>query len=111
MKIEKPVDWFDKVLPVTIAEHPEKTGGFNGTIAFYLSGDDGGEWSVKVEDGKATVSREIPADAGFSVKMKDVNFVKMMNGELAGPIAFMTGKLKFKGEISQAMKLRGLLFS
>jgi putative sterol carrier protein len=42
--------------------------------------------------------------------MKDENFVKMMNGELSGPNAFMTGKLKFKGAVSQAMKLRGLLF-
>jgi putative sterol carrier protein len=110
-KIEKPADWFDKVLPETLAENPEKTGGFVGTIVFNISGDDGGEWSVALEDGKATVSREIPADAGFSVKMKDVNFVKMMNGELSGPNAFMTGKLKFKGEISKAMKLRGLLFA
>jgi putative sterol carrier protein len=111
MKIEKPADWFDKVLPATVAEHPEKTGGFKGTIAFYIAGDDGGEWSVQVDDGKVTVSREIPPDAGFTVKMKDANFVKMMNGELSGPTAFMTGRLKFKGEVSQAMKLRGLLFA
>lgn len=109
--IEKPSDWFDKVLPETIAQHPEKIEGFNGTIAFVIKGDQGGEWSVTFDNGAVEVKEGLDESAGFSVKMKDVNFVKMMNGELSGPNAFMTGKLKFKGEISKAMKLRGLLFS
>ncbi len=110
-KIEKPRDWFDTVLPETVAEHPEKVGGFEGTITFLIKGDEGGEWSVTFTDGKIDVKEGLAEGAGFSVKMKDVNFVKMMNGDLSGPNAFMTGKLKFKGEISKAMKLRGLLFS
>jgi len=109
--IEKPADWFDKILPETVAEHPEKIAGFNGTIAFNISGDLGGEWAVTINEGKVEVRKEVAPDASFSVKIKDVNFIKMMNGELSGPNAFMTGRLKFKGEISQAMKLRGLLFS
>jgi len=40
--------------------------------------------------------------------MKDDNFVKMVNGGLSGPKAFMTGKLKFKGEMSAALKLQKL---
>jgi putative sterol carrier protein len=42
--------------------------------------------------------------------MKDEDFVKLMNGELNGQVAFMSGKLKFKGSMSTAMKLQGLLF-
>ena len=110
-KIEKPAEWFERVLPETVDEHPEKVAGFDGTIAFNVTGDEGGQWWVTITDGKVAVSREEVPDAGFSVKMKDVNFVKMMNGELSEPTAFMTGKLKFKGEVAKAMKLRGLLFS
>ena len=111
-KIEKPVEWFDKILPRTVAEHPEKVGGFEGVISFTITGENGGEWSVTFEPGGAfSVKTGADAGSGFSVKMKDENFVKMMNGELSGPNAFMTGKLKFKGEISKAMKLRSLLFS
>lgn len=110
-KIEKPIDWFNIVLPQTVKEHPEKVAGFEGTIAFSIKGDDGGEWTVNIDKGNIAVSEGLAEDAGFSVKIKDVNFVKMMNGDLSGPTAFMTGKLKFKGELSQAMKLRGLLFS
>ena len=110
-KIEKPGEWFDTILPATVAEHPEKVGGFEGTIAFTITGDAGGDWLVTFTGGKADVRQGADPAAAFSVKMKDENFVKMMNGDLSGPNAFMTGKLKFKGAVSQAMKLRGLLFS
>ena len=110
-KIAKPADWFDTVLPQTVVEHPERIAGFTGVIAFTITGDSGGEWSVAIADGKATVQAGLSPEASFSVKMKDENFVKMMNGDLSGPNAFMTGRLKFKGAIDQAMKLRGLLFS
>ena len=110
-KIEKPEDWFSIVLPETVATNPEKIGGFEGTMLFNISGEAGGQWLVTFAPGKAEVRRGSDPTAAFSVVMKDEHFVKMMNGELAGPTAFMTGKLKFKGPVMQAMKLRGLLFS
>jgi putative sterol carrier protein len=42
--------------------------------------------------------------------MKDENFMSLMNGEINGQQAFMSGKLKFKGNMSKAMKLQELLF-
>ena len=111
-QIEKPSEWFDRVLPETVEQHPEKIDGFVGTLFFQITGDDGGDWTVHFEEaGAVRVETGQATDFGFSVKMKAKNFVKMMNGEMSGPNAFMTGKLKFKGDVSKAMKLRGLLFS
>jgi len=110
-KIERPIEWFENVLPETVANEPGKTGGFEGTIAFTITGEDGGQWGVTFTPGKVDVCEGPTENPGFTVKMKDTNFTKMMNGDLSGPTAFMTGKLKFKGEISKAMKLRGLLFA
>ena len=109
-KIEKPSDWFDQ-LPETVRNHPERVEGFAGTLVFKIKGEEGGDWTVDISDGEAVVRPGDSEDAGFSVKMKDTNFVKMMNGEISGATAFMTGKLKFKGDVAQAMKLRGLLFA
>lgn len=111
-QIEKPAEWFDRVLPETVEKHPEKVDGFAGTLLFTITGEAGGVWTVHFLEG-GTIDVKIGEDGppGFTVKMKDSNFVKMMNGELSGPNAFMTGKLKFKGDVSKAMKLRGLLFS
>jgi len=111
-EIEQPSEWFDRVLPETVRDHPNKTGGFVGTLLFNITGDAGGVWTVRFDEGPTVaVTTGDEGDAGFTIKMKDKNFVRMMNGEISGPNAFMSGKLKFKGDVTQAMKLRGLLFS
>lgn len=109
--IDKPSEWFDRVLPETVETQPEKVAGFAGTLLFTITGDDGGVWTVRIAEGAVEVTTGDAGDAGFTVKMKDKNFVKMMNGELSGANAYMTGKLKFKGDVSKAIKLRGLLFA
>lgn len=111
-QIERPAEWFDRVLPETVKTQPEKVDGFEGTLLFTITGDEGGVWTVHFKPGNEVEIKEgEDGTPGFTVKMKDKNFVRMMNGEISGPNAFMTGKLKFKGDVSKAMKLRGLLFS
>lgn len=109
--IQQPSEWFDRVLPETVRDHPEKVDGFAGTLLFDITGERGGTWTVCFEDGKVDVQPGNGREAQFTIKMKDKNFVSMMNGEISGPNAFMSGKLKFKGDVTKAMKLRGLLFS
>ena len=109
--IEKPAEWFDRVLPDTVQNSPEKVDGFAGTLLFNITGDGGGVWTVHIEDGAVDVEEGESGEPGFTVKMKAKNFVRMMNGEISGANAFMSGKLKFKGDVSKAIKLRGLLFA
>lgn len=109
-KIERPADWFDKVLPEKVKQHPEKAGGFTGTFSFNITGDAGGEWAVTIDGPSFNVKAGSDPKSVFTITMKDENFVKMMNGEIKGQVAFMTGKLRFKGDMGSAMKLQGLLF-
>lgn len=109
-EIEQPSEWFDRVLPETVRDFPEKVAGFAGTLLFNITGDNGGVWTVHIEEGQVDVQTGDGREAQFTVKMKDKNFVRMMNGEISGPNAFMSGKLKFRGDVTKAMKLRGLLF-
>jgi len=110
-EIEQPSEWFDRVLPETVRDHPEKIGDFAGTLLFNITGDAGGVWTVRFEDGAVEVDTGDGGQAKFTIKMKDKNFVRMMNGEITGANAFMSGKLKFRGDVAKAIKLRGLLFS
>ena len=107
--ITEPKEWFETRVHELIEEDPSRVGDFDGTLAFEITGETGGKWLLRIKDGKAEASEGEDAEVGFKVKMKDVNFVKMMNGELSGPVAFMCGRLKFKGDLKQAIKLRGLL--
>jgi putative sterol carrier protein len=110
VKIEKPADWFEKVLPEKLSKNPDKTGGFAGTFSFNISGDTGGEWAVTIKGKELEVKPGMDPASAFTISIKDENFVKLMNGELSGQVAFMTGKLKFKGNMGTAMKLQALLF-
>jgi long-chain acyl-CoA synthetase len=110
-KIEKPSDWFNNVLPGKLSANPEKAGGFNGSFGFKITGDGGGEWTVTINGKEMTVKDgALDPNAVFSITIKDEDFVKLMNGQLSGQVAFMSGKLKFKGSMGTAMKLQGLLF-
>jgi putative sterol carrier protein len=109
-KIDKPSDWFDTVLPAKVKENPKLTGGFEGAFAFKITGEGGGEWTAVLKGQDLAVQPGIADDAVFSIAVNADDFVKMMNGELNGQAAFMSGKLRFKGNMGQAMKLQGLLF-
>ncbi len=107
-KVERAAEWFDRVLPEEF--DPRKAGGFSGTFCFTIAGDRGGEWSVTIDGDDLNIETGLSPDPVFNVDMKDVNFMDLMNGEINGQQAFMSGKLKFKGNMSKAMKLQELLF-
>ena len=61
-------------------------------------------------DGQAnqvTEDAESPADTTIKVNWND--WQSMASGQLDGMTAFMTGKLKVEGDMSNAMQLQGVL--
>jgi putative sterol carrier protein len=89
--------------------NPEKVAGMNGVFQFDLSGEGGGVWHVSLADGEGHVA-EGPADnAGVVISMAAEDFVALTEGRLDGTMAFMSGKLKVKGDMGLAMKLQTLL--
>ena len=61
-------------------------------------------WTVDLKNGngKITKGKEGKADATFV--MLDSDFLKLINGKLKGQDAFMTGKMKIKGNMAKALK-------
>ena len=50
-----------------------------------------------------------PGAADTTIKVNWGDWQKMADGELDGMTAFMTGKLKIEGDMSNAMQLQGVL--
>ena len=48
------------------------------------------------------------AEATVTLKMKAEHYIKLVNGDLDGRLAFMTGKLRVTGNIPLAMKMEQL---
>jgi putative sterol carrier protein len=79
-----------------------------GMIASYKFDIDGaGSWLVDVDDGKVTVTED-GGDADCTISTSSETFMKIANGELNPTAAYMSGKLKVKGDMGQAMKLQKL---
>jgi putative sterol carrier protein len=74
----------------------------------YLFDIDGaGKWKVDVKDGQVSVTEgEAAADATISAS--EETFEKLVSGDQNPTSAYMTGKLKVKGDMGAAMKLQKL---
>jgi putative sterol carrier protein len=70
---------------------------------------DFGDHGVILLDGAAGQVSENDAPADTTIKTSWDDWQKMAAGELDGMTAFMTGKLKIEGDMSNAMQLQGVL--
>ena len=70
--------------------------------------DFGGDGAIML-DGNANAVTEGNGPADTTIKMAWADWEAMTRGELDGMTAFMTGKLKVEGDMSNAMQLQGVL--
>jgi putative sterol carrier protein len=82
-----------------------KTAGMSNSYVFDIDG--AGQWKVDVDDGKVTVA-EGAGDADVTISTSQETFEKIVAGEVNPTSAYMTGKLKIKGDMGAAMKLQKL---
>jgi putative sterol carrier protein len=82
-----------------------KTAGMNNSYLFDIEG--AGKWKVDVADGKVSVS-EGGEDADAIISTNEETFEQIASGEQNPTSAYMTGRLKVKGDMGAAMKLQKL---
>ncbi len=79
---------------------------------FILNGPDGGTWIVDLREdtyGVREAGEEEKEEANCTFNASDTHFIDMVDGKLRPENAFLTGKVKFTGDIALAMKLGDLL--
>ena len=82
-----------------------RTQGMNNSYLFDIDG--AGKWKVDVNDGNVTVT-EGGDGADAVISTPEETFTKIASGEQNATSAYMTGKLKVKGDMGAAMKLQKL---
>ena len=85
---------------------PDRSSGMNNTYVFEIEG--AGTWTVALADGSAAVSEGAAEGADCAISASEETFQKMVAGEQNPTTAYMTGKLKIKGDLGAAMKLQKL---
>jgi putative sterol carrier protein len=83
----------------------DRAAQVTNTYAFDIT--DAGQWTVAGGDGGITVTEGLgEADATFITS--EETFLRIVKGEQNPTTAYMTGKMKVKGDIGAAMKLSKL---
>uniref|UniRef100_A0A4W3IJL3 Hydroxysteroid dehydrogenase-like protein 2 n=1 Tax=Callorhinchus milii TaxID=7868 RepID=A0A4W3IJL3_CALMI len=84
--------------------------GTQGVYQFELSGEHPGTWYIDLKNANGSLGHGAPpGKADVSMIMTSEDFVKMFAGKLKPTMAFMSGKLKIKGDMTLAIKLEKLM--
>jgi putative sterol carrier protein len=84
---------------------PAKAKGVHARYQWDLSGPQGGQWWIDVEDGKYTMGKGKIDNPNVTFVAKDKDWVAVSNGQMGGTWAYLTGRLKIRGDQAVARKL------
>ena len=83
----------------------DKAKGVHARYQWELSGPNGGEWWIDVNDGTYKMGKGKIDNPSVTFITSDKDWVAMSNGKLKGTWAYKTGRLKVHGSQAVARKL------
>jgi len=83
----------------------QKAKGVHARYQWDLSGPNGGEWWIDVNDGTYKMGKGKIDNPSVTFVTSDKDWVALSNGTLGGNWAFFTGRLKIRGDQNLARKL------
>ena len=84
---------------------PAKAKGVHARYQWDLSGPNGGQWWIDVNDGTYKMGRGKIDHPNVTFVATDKDWVAVSNGQLGGTWAYLTGRLKIRGDQGVARKL------
>lgn len=94
-----------------LAADPSRAQGVKAIYQFDLDGGDTETYQLILSDDKNYAVEGEEETPDCTLKMSSEDFAKMALGELNGTKAFMSGRLKIKGNMGLALKLQNILSS
>jgi putative sterol carrier protein len=82
-----------------------KAKGVHARYQWELSGAQGGQWWIDVDDGKYKMGKGKISNPNVTFVARDKDWVAVSNGQLGGTWAYMTGRLRIRGDQGLARKL------
>ncbi len=105
MPFTEPIQAMEKMVEVF---NPEAAKGMTAVFQWDVLGDNGGVWHIKVADGTAELFNERHPSPTVSQTCGTDLFLSMVNYEINGMQAFMSGRLKMTGDMNVAQMIYDL---
>jgi putative sterol carrier protein len=87
------------------AFQPDKAEGVNAVIQYVLTGEEGGNYIIIIQDGVCTTTEGLAEAPNMTLTAEANDFRNVLLGKANGMQYFMLGKLKLSGDLNLAMKL------
>jgi putative sterol carrier protein len=84
---------------------PDKAGDVEAVIQYHLTGEEAGDWVVRIGDGKCEVERGETDDASMTLFADSRVYKDIILGKTDAMTAFMQQKVKLKGNFNNALAL------
>jgi putative sterol carrier protein len=84
---------------------PAKAKGVHVRYQWDLSGPNGGQWWIEVNDGTYKMGKGQIDHPSVTFRASDKDWVAICHDQLSGTWAYMTGRLKVRGDQGVARKL------
>lgn len=112
MADQTPKSFFEEKIAQKLQRTPDLAKSVSGIYEFNITGDNGGVWTVDLSKEPGAVTSG-PAPAGGAAKVCKVtcaasDFMNIVSGKMAAPMAFMSGKIKVN-DVGMAMKLQKVI--
>jgi putative sterol carrier protein len=89
----------------------DAAGPTSAVFGFDLEGEGGGQWHVAVGDGQCAVHAGPAAAPQVVVRCRAADWLSIVNGALDPDNAFMTGRLRIRGDVALALALKDLFLA
>src|ERR1043166_6195514 len=84
---------------------PAKAKGVHARYQWDLSGPNGGQWWIEVNDGTYKMGKGQIDHPNVTFRASDKDWVAICHDQLSGTWAYLTGRLKVRGDQNVARKL------
>jgi len=88
--------------------NPDAAKDLDAVFQFEITGDQGGSWHVTIRDKTCQAEEGHHADPNVKLTMSPETWLGIVNRELSGMQAFMSGKVKVSGDIMLAQRIPDL---
>ena len=88
--------------------NPGAAEGLDAVFQFDITGEGGGSWYITIENGACQVSPGTHDAASVTLTMSSDTWLGMVNQEIDGMQAFMTGQLQADGDLLLAQRITQL---